>query len=137
MHHSVWISAYSRKYQVWKLFEVVCLNLRTATTLYCLDENEMLLEIFAYPSYKLAFYWPELDLHNAVLCGIFPNKKCFGLLTWTIVLKTFVKRFFKLKRYQRYTGDYRLITENQSFFAKIQRLSKTGKFMSLFPDDRC
>ena len=49
--------------QVWKLFEVsVCLHQHTVIALHCLDSNEKLLEIFAYPSDKRAFYGPELNL---------------------------------------------------------------------------
>ena len=51
---------------IWKLFEVSCLHQHTITALYRLDRNEMLLEIFAYPSNNSAFYGPELNLKNCV-----------------------------------------------------------------------
>ena len=49
------LSKYIQYTHVWKRFEVVCLHHHTVITLYRLDKNEKLLEIFAYHSKNRAF----------------------------------------------------------------------------------
>ena len=48
-NYTIWISIHRVK-----LFEVGCLHQYTVTTLYRLDRNEKLLEIFMYPSINSA-----------------------------------------------------------------------------------
>ena len=58
------LNKYTEYKQVWNLFEVSCLHQHTliANTLYRLDRNEKLVEIFAYPSNNRVFYGVELNL---------------------------------------------------------------------------
>ena len=56
------MNKYIQYKHVSKLLEVGCLYQHTVITLYRLDRNEKLLEIFAYPSSNHAFYGPELNL---------------------------------------------------------------------------
>ena len=46
---------------------MVWLHLQTVTSLYGLDGNNKLLEIYSYPSNNHTFYRPELNLENRVL----------------------------------------------------------------------
>ena len=54
---------YNNKH-VYKLFEVVCSHHHAAIAFYCLDGNEKLLKLFAYPSNNHIFYGLELNLLN-------------------------------------------------------------------------
>ena len=56
------LNKYIQHKHVRKLFEMGCLHQHTVITLYRLDRNEELLEIFAYLSSNRAFYAPELNL---------------------------------------------------------------------------
>ena len=49
-------SNYIQYNHVWKLFEVVCLHQHTAIVLCCLDRNEKLHKIFAYPGNNCTFF---------------------------------------------------------------------------------
>ena len=55
------LKEYIQYKQVWKLFQVGCLNQHTAVALYRLDWKEKLLKIFTYPSNKRLFYRPVLN----------------------------------------------------------------------------
>ena len=49
------LNKYTEYEHFWKLFEVGCSHLHSVITLYRLDRNEKLLEIFAYPINNRAF----------------------------------------------------------------------------------
>ena len=47
---------------VWYLFNAICLYLHTVIAMHCSNENEKLLNIFAYSSNNRALSVPELNL---------------------------------------------------------------------------